>query len=191
MRALLPSLALVALAACSGPDGAVGRGATADLPLAPPGPARDAGDGGVHPLIVGDRLMKAGEAELALDAYMRAAARDGLDTGLRLSIASSNIALGRLGQAERILRDVLEAEPENPAALNDLGVVLIEKGEVGEAERVLRAAFALQPSPEILANLRIAGTRRAARTYAEPDQDDAFALIQRGGGVYDLTAPDP
>jgi tetratricopeptide (TPR) repeat protein len=191
MRVVALLLLLGAAAACSPTGGTVGRGITVDDPLAPPGVAPDAEARAVDPLIVGDRLMRAGEPELALDAYIRAAARDGLTPGVSLSLASANIALGRLGQAEDLLRGVLEDDPENAAALNDLGVVLIEKGEVGEAHGVLRAAFALQPDPEILANLRIAATSLASRTYPDPVEDDAFTLTRRAGGVYQLSPPGP
>jgi tetratricopeptide (TPR) repeat protein len=189
MRAAAALLALAALAACTPAGGTVGRGLTASDPLAPPGPARGAPE--VDPLIVGDRLLRAGEAELARDAYARAALRDGMTTEVRLSVASADIVLGRLGQAERLLREILEEEPEHAGALNDLGVVLLKRGEVGEAERVLRAAFALQASPEILANLRVAATRLEARTYPEPDDDDAFTLTRHPGGVYELSPPGP
>jgi uncharacterized protein HemY len=114
-----------------------------------------------------------------------------MTTEVRLSVASADIVLGRLGQAERLLREILEEEPEHAGALNDLGVVLLKRGEVGEAERVLRAAFALQASPEILANLRVAATRLEARTYPEPDDDDAFTLTRHPGGVYELSPPGP
>jgi tetratricopeptide (TPR) repeat protein len=190
MRGTAVLLALSVLAACQpGGMSVVGRGLSAADPLAPPGPK--IGAEGVDPVIVGDRLMHAGEAELAIDAYTRAAVRDGLTPDLRLSIASANIALGRLGTAETLLRDVLEQEPRNAAALNDLGVVLLERGEVGEASRVLRAAFALQPVPEIQANLQIATTRLAERTYPDSVDEDAFTLTRHAGGVYELSPPGP
>ncbi|PWJ15020.1 tetratricopeptide repeat protein [Jannaschia seohaensis] len=188
MRALGP-LALVALAVgCTPTDTSVGRGA-ADLPLVAPGVAL--GETGVDPLIVGDRLLAAGEAELALDAYLRAAAQRGMTQGVLLSLASANIELGRLGQAEKLLRDVLEDDPDNAGALNNLGVVLLEQGEYGEAHRVLRAAFALQPTPEIRDNLRVAGTKLASRTYPDAQNDNAFKLTERGNGVVTLSAPRP
>ncbi len=157
-------------------------------PLAPPGVAP--GPDIVDPLIVGDRLMAAGEPELALDSYLRAAAGPrGPTPELKVAMARANIGLGRLGQAEGLLRDVVAEQPRNAPALNDLGVVLLERGETGEAHRLLLSAFALQPSPEIRENLRVSGARLAGAVYTEP-QNDAFTLTRRENGIYDLNSPD-
>ncbi|WP_371154790.1 tetratricopeptide repeat protein [Jannaschia sp. 2305UL9-9] len=184
---LILAAVAVAVAGCN-PTALVQRGAHANDPLAPPGHARRAGDG-IDPLIVGDRLLAAGEAELALDSYIRAAAADGLTGDVQMAMASANIKLGRLHQAERLLRDVLELEPENAGAMNNLGVVLLEKGELGEAHRVFRAAFALQPTPEIRENLRVTGAKLDSRTYDDEHDSEAFTLTARAGGVYTLNAP--
>ena len=45
------------------------------------------------------------------------------------AIGSANLALGRLGQAEQILRRALEMDPTFVPALNNLGVVLMERGQ--------------------------------------------------------------
>lgn len=191
MRAAAILVAALLLPACTPSGDLVGRGASVEDPLAPPGLAPNAARDGVDPFIVGDRLLTAGEPELALDAYTRAAVRDGLTPEVRLSMAAANIELGRLGQAETLLRGVLKEEPKNAGALNNLGVVLLEKGEWGEAHRVLRAAFALQPTPEIRDNLRISGTKMASRTYPDAHDENAFTLTERRGGVFTLAAPGP
>ncbi|UWQ17536.1 tetratricopeptide repeat protein [Jannaschia sp. M317] len=178
-------VAALMVAGCN--PGLVQRGAHASDPLAAPGPAR--GAGGVDPLIVGDRLLEAGEAELALSSYLRGAADAGLTPEIQLSLAAANIQLGRLHQAERLLRDVLDAEPQNARAMNNLGVVLLELGELGEAHRVFRAAFALQPTPEIRENLRVSGAKLENLSYGDPIEDDAFTLTRRANGVYGLHAP--
>ena len=159
--------------------------------LPPAGSAR--GDG-IDQRIVGDRLMEAGEPELALEAYMRAAAdagdmgQDGLDADLRLGMAAASARLGRLGQAERALRDLAEERPRDPRVLNDLGVVLLQRGRTAEAERVLKTAFALQPSPEIRGNLRAAQAKLAPIRY-EDAGEDAFTLTRRADGTYRLVPP--
>ncbi|TFL19012.1 tetratricopeptide repeat protein [Jannaschia formosa] len=188
MRALAILCAAVLGAACTPSDDLVGRGLPPDTPLAAPGHVPGAADE-VDPMIVGDRLLAADQPELAIDAYLRAAARDGMTQGIRLSIASANIELGRLGQAEALLRDVLEEDPQNAGAMNNLGVVLLEQGEWGEAHRVLRAAFALQPTPEIRDNLLVSETKLASRTYADAHNENAFTLTERGNGVVTLSAP--
>ena len=80
-------------------------------------------------LIVGHRLMEAGEYELALKAYLRAASEDGVNADVLSAIGSANLKLGRLGQAEQILRRALEMDPTFVPALNNLGVVLMERGQ--------------------------------------------------------------
>ncbi|WP_179379185.1 tetratricopeptide repeat protein [Jannaschia marina] len=185
-RRVLLLLAAAALSACQ--SGVTARGALAEDPLTAPGFAR--GDDVVDPLIVGDRLLAAGEPDLALDSYLRAAAGpEGLTPEVKAAIAGANIRLGRLGQAERLLREVVEAEPRNGPAWNDLGVALLEQGKTGEALRVFETAFALQPSPEILRNLRVASAKIENGGYAVA-QDEAFTLARRGTGVYDLRSPD-
>ncbi|UWQ22914.1 tetratricopeptide repeat protein [Jannaschia sp. W003] len=183
-RALPLLLGTLLLAACQ-PGGPVGRAATGDL-LAPPG--ADASAAGVDPALVGDRLMAAGEFDLAHASYTRAAATGpaGLTPALMRSMAGADLAMGRLGAAEALLRDAVEADPGDAAAWNDLGVVLMERGEAGEAAESFRRAFALDPDrPQILDNLRLALDRREALRYALQDEgEDAFTLTRRRDGVY-------
>ncbi len=73
--------------------------------------------------------MAAGEYELALKAYLRAASEDGVNADVLSAIGSANLKLGRLGQAEQILRRALEMDPTFVPALNNLGVVLMERGQ--------------------------------------------------------------
>ncbi len=184
MRSAYLLMACAALAACQPTTAITGRGALAPDPLA--APARVAG--GVDPMIVGDRLLEAGEAELALDSYIRAAATQGTTPEVKFAMARANISLGRLKQAERLLRDVIEEEPRNAHALNNLGVVLVEQGEYGEATRVLKTAFALQPSPEIRDNLRVSRERLEQFDYTDYEEE-AFTLTRGINGTYDLISP--
>lgn len=179
----LPFL-IVLLAACQ--SGLSPRAPLLEDPLSAPGVAK--GSDVVDPLIVGDRLLAAGEAELALESYVRAAAETGLTPDIGGAMAAANIRLGRLGQAERLLRDVVASEPQNGEAWNDLGVALLEQGKAGEAVRVFETAFALQPSPEILANLRVAGSKIETAGYGDPETD-AFTLTRQDTGVYNLNSP--
>ncbi|WP_233489790.1 tetratricopeptide repeat protein [Jannaschia rubra] len=165
-----------------------GRSAVADDPLTAPGFVR--GSNAVDPLIVGDRLLAAGEAELALDSYVRAATGpQGLTPDIKAAMASANLSLGRLNQAENLLREVVEVEPRNAAAWNNLGVVLLERGRTGEANRTFKTAFALQPSPEILENLRVSDAKMTDSPYIDAT-DSAFTLTRRDNGVFDLTSPE-
>ncbi len=157
-----------------------------DSPFAPAG--RVDSSQSVDGLIVGHRLMGAGEFELALRAYSRAAAEQGLSVDVLSALGSANLKLGRLGQAEDLLRQATEQDEDFPPAWNNLGVVLMETGQFGEAARVFRVAFALDngESEEIRDNLRLALAKIENPSYSEPDNE--FALVRRGTGSYLLLA---
>jgi len=137
-------------------------------------------------LIVGHRLMAAGEYELALDAYMIAAGQQGLNVDTLSALGSANLHLGRLGQAERLLRRAVEMDPSFVPAQNNLGVVLMESGKIGEAAEVFRRAYATDNgnSDTIRDNLRLALSRLENSTYTEGQEDEQFQLMRRGTGEY-------
>ncbi|WP_323042460.1 tetratricopeptide repeat protein [Gemmobacter sp.] len=167
----------VCLAAC-GPTGGL---------RAPEGvaPGTDRRGQSVDGLTVGHRLAEAGEFELALRAYYRAAGEQGINADVLSAIGSTNLKLGRLGQAEQMLRRALELDPDFVPALNNLGVVLMEKGETGEARRVFQRAYALDSgnSDAIRENLRLAIARTENRVYDPPNEAN-FSLVRRGQGEY-------
>lgn len=100
------------------------------------------------------------------------------------ALGSANLRLGRLGQAERLLRRATETDATFAPAWNNLGVVLMETGRYAEASRVFRTAFALDNgnSEEIRNNLRLALAKVEDPAYPEPDT--TFALVWRGSGEY-------
>ncbi len=141
-----------------------------------------AGESDIDGLIVGHRLMAAGEFQLALDAYTRAAAQQGLNVDTLSALGSANLRLGRLGQAEGLLRRAVEVAPDFPPAWNNLGVLLMEKGEVAEATEVFRRAYATDNgnSDQIRDNLRLALARLEGSSYQEVNEDINFELVRRG-----------
>jgi Flp pilus assembly protein TadD len=112
----------------------------------------------VDGLTVGHRLMEAGEYELALKAYFGQPGNTGINVDVLSAIGSANLALGRLGQAEQVLRRAVEDDPTFVPALNNLGVVLMEQGKVGEARLIFQQAFALDSgqTDSIRENLKLA-----------------------------------
>ncbi|WP_264465802.1 tetratricopeptide repeat protein [Roseitranquillus sediminis] len=166
-------------------------GCAGQTPEGPWAPGLAPGEEASGQLTAGHRLMEAGEHELALRAYTRAALEEGPSVEVLAGLGSANLRLGRLGQAERLLRRAVEAEPEAVTAWNNLGVVLIEQGRAGEAERVFRRAYALDSgrSAAIRDNLRLALSKVEARDYPEL-QKRKFALVRRGRGDY-LILPHP
>lgn len=136
-------------------------------------------------LIVGHRLMAAGEYELALSAYLRAGAEQGLTVDVLSALGSANLRLGRLGQAEELLRRAVKTDQTFPPAWNNLGVVLMETGQHGEARRVFQTAFALDSgqSAEIGENLRVAIAKTEIPDYGEENNYN-FELVRRGSSEY-------
>lgn len=174
---LLAALLLSLLAACS-PGG---LGASKGSPYAPGAATGDGVDG----LIVGHRLMAAGEYELALSAYYRAAAEQGATVDVLSAIGSADLKLGRLNQAEQILRRALEQDERFVPAWNNLGVVLMEERKYAEAARTFQTAYALDSgqSDSIRENLRLALAKMDKPAY-DPKQDRPFSLVRRGVGEY-------
>jgi Flp pilus assembly protein TadD len=169
-------LAAIALSACA-PSGGVSR----NLPYGVDGRG-DAVDG----LTVGHRLMEAQEYELALKAYLRAAGEEGVNEDVLSAIGSANLKLGRLGQAEQILRRAVEMEPTFVPALNNLGVVLMERGKTGEAKRVFEQAYAYDSgaSDAIRENLRLAIAATEQTVYPSESEANGFSLVRQGQGEY-------
>ena len=177
-------LALALLAACS--SGGFERSDTA---VFAPGVAGASEEDG---MLVGHRLMAAGEYELALRAYSRAATQQGLNADTLSAIGSANLRLGRLNQAERWLRQATDEAPDSPVAWNNLGVILMEQGKYAEASEVFRRAFATDSgnSDQIRDNLRVALAKLDDATYADPNNNDQVQLVRRGTGDFVLlTAP--
>lgn len=158
-----------------------------DSPDDPYAPGVARGETSIDGLIVGHRLMAAGEYELARKAYLRSAAERGLTADILSALGSANLALGRLGQAEQLLRRAVEEDQTFAAAWNNLGVVLMETGQYPEASRVFRTAVALDngESDAIRENLRLALAKIENPGYADGNNTN-FALVRRGNGRYEL-----
>jgi Flp pilus assembly protein TadD len=182
MRRIVCGLAVLSLTVLAACDTAGGLSQSDASPFAPGGTPQDAEY--VDGLIVGHRLMASGEYELALKAYLRAAAQQGVNVDVLSAIGSANLKLGRLNQAEQILRRATEVDETFPPAWNNLGVVLMETGRYGEASRVFRLAFALDSgeSAEIRDNLRLALAKLQDPLYSAPESQ--FRLVRRGPGLY-------
>ena len=138
----------------------------------------------VDGLTVGHRLMAAGEYELALRSYIRAVGDQGFSVDVLSALGSANLRLGRLGQAEDLLRRAIEKDAEFVPAWNNLGVVLYEQNNLIEAEQVFRRAFALDSgqSVEIRDNLRL-----VLANLENPEYDivnNGPQLVRRGTGDY-------
>ena len=148
-----------------------------------PGVARN--EQAVDATLVGHRLMHAGEYELAIDAFERAAVTHGLTSDILLGIGSASLGLGRLQTAERLLRQALDQDEFSPEIWNNLGVVLMELGETSEASQSFQRAYALDDgaSDSIRDNLRFALEKLENPEYNE-DNDQNYKLVRRGSSDY-------
>lgn len=150
----------------------------------------DAQGQAVDGMTVGHRLMAAGEPELALKAYLRGAGETGINADVLSSIGSANLALGRLGQAEKILRRALELDPNFVPALNNLGVVLVEQDNYGEARVMFQRAFALDSgeTDSIRENLMLAIAKSEASVYdpVQEQEQSGFRLVRQEKGKFVL-----
>lgn len=175
-RTTFPVVAMVLLCGCA----QVGLNRSAGGIYAPGVSGEMSEDG----LEVGHRLMAAGQYDLALEAYMRAAGQQGLNVDTLSALGSANLHLGRLGQAERLLRRAVAEDPGFVPAQNNLGVVLMEEGKVGEAAEVFRRAYATDNgnSDTIRDNLRAALSRLENPGYTQGQEDEQFQLMRRGTG---------
>jgi cytochrome c-type biogenesis protein CcmH/NrfG len=180
MKLLLLGL-VFALAACESSQGILSNNRVGVAPPSGTEQVTEAVDG----LIVGHRLMAAGEFDLALTAYTRAVRTHGLNVDVLSAIGSANLRLGRLNQAEKFLQSAVEKDPTFVAAWNNLGVIQINTGQYIAAKSSFRRAFALDNgnSDEIRANLLLANDL-VRTSSAEIPEEFNFLLVRRGNGRY-------
>lgn len=177
-KILLATAVMTAVAACT-PD------AIEPTKGGPYAPGVDLSKEAVDGVEVANRLMEAQQFELALDAFNRAALDEGLTAEILTGMAAANIGLGRLGQAEKLLKHAVMESPELPEAWNNMGVLLMERGETAEAVNVFRKAYALDngENDAIRDNLRL-----ALEKMENPDntgvQNEEYKLVRRGSSQY-------
>ncbi|MDF3348833.1 tetratricopeptide repeat protein [Sulfitobacter sp. KE34] len=179
----------LALAACSTGGFSALRGDQTPENLYAPGVNQRAE--AVDGIEVGHRLIAAGQYELAIKSFNRAALDHGLTGEILSALGSANLGLGRLGQAETLLRGAVEKDAAEPEVWNNLGVVLMESGQTAEAEQIFRKAYALDngESDAIRDNLRLALAKTEKSVITEVNEHN-YKLVRRGSGDY-LIRPTP
>lgn len=143
---------------------------------------------GVASIDVAHNLMAAQQYELALDAFTRAALEQRTMSAEILSgMGTANLGLGRLGQAEELLRRAVDKSPDWPEAWNNLGVVLMERQKAAEAEFIFRKAYALDngESDAIRDNLTRA-LEISENSDKRLDQEQQYQLVRQGSGYYQI-----
>lgn len=178
-RLILAIAALATVAAC-------GPAAGVDPAGGPFPPGVDTNKPAVDGVDVGHRLIAAGEYDLALDAFTRAALDHGMTAEILTGLGTANLGLGRLGQAERQLRRAVAAAPDWAEAWNNLGVVLMETGQLAEARQVFRRAYALDngESDSMRDNLRKALAKSENDANTGDAEGQEYKLVRRGSGDF-------
>lgn len=105
-----------------------------------PGPGRGWGDLGVE-------LLRRGRHEAALTAFTRGMTVEGVTERTVLGAARAMVALGRIGQAERLLAEAVRLWPESALARNNYGVTLHRNRRLVEAEREFSVAARIAADP--------------------------------------------
>ncbi|WP_298629791.1 tetratricopeptide repeat protein [uncultured Thermus sp.] len=90
----------------------------------------------------GALLLEKGRLEEAL-ALLRPLYESGRDPEVGVNLAAALVALGRFGDAEVVLREVLQRAPNQAAAWYNLGLALRGLGREAEGQRALAQAAAL------------------------------------------------
>lgn len=167
-----------------------GLSASGDGVFAPGVDYRAEAEDGVE---VGHRLLASGEYELAIKAFNRAAVDRGeIDGEILSGLGAANLGLGRLGQAEKMMRRAIAKPDVQPSDLNNLGVVLMETGRSAEAAQYFQRAFALSNGEDIAIrdNLRLAlaKSENSATQVAQKTTD--FTLVRRSRSEYTI-GPSP
>ncbi|MEM6339797.1 MAG: tetratricopeptide repeat protein [Pseudomonadota bacterium] len=168
----------IGLAACS--TGGIDRSQSG--PFAPGVDPRGQAVDGVE---VGHRLVASGEYELAIKSFNRAALENGMDAEILSGLGTANLGLGRLNQAERLLRRATTEHEAWPEIWNNLGVVLMEQGKTPEAMQIFRKAYALDSgqSTDIRDNLRLA-IAKTENSDIGVEEDASYKLVRRGSADY-------
>lgn len=146
------------------------------------------------PRLRASALFEGGDVEQALKVLEPTAKAFPRDTPTQLALADLYKEAGREPDAERMLRQLLEADPANAQVLNHLGYLLAERGQqLDEAVRLVQRALELDPdNPFYQDSLGWAHFRRgdleAAEKYLAPAAAQLPAISEVQDHLGDLLA---
>ncbi|MEE8525395.1 MAG: tetratricopeptide repeat protein, partial [Thermoanaerobaculia bacterium] len=99
---------------------------------------------GIH-VMAGNRALRKGQVEVAIDRYRRALAANPRSFEAHQALAAVLVEQGAADAAVEHYSAALEAEPDNPRVLYNLGTLFAQKGDVERAVRHFQAALELAP----------------------------------------------
>lgn len=94
--------------------------------------------------IQGDALTMLGRQDAAIGSFERALARDSTNTRAKLGLGRLRLGTDP-AEAERLFLEVLQKEPRDTAALNNLGIARDLQGNHAGAQAAYRQALGLNP----------------------------------------------
>lgn len=138
------------------------------------------------PFELGLRLMEAGEPALALKAFNRAIAADGVTAETLSGAAAAYYRIGQAAKAMQLARSAADLAPNLALARNNLGVMLYDSGDHAGALAEFERAFALTSGLDrtIATNLGIAETTVTQRNETVAAEQGDWDVIRFGHGVY-------
>ncbi len=150
----------------------------------------DARGKAVDGMTVGHRLMEAGEYELALKSYLRGAGEVGINVDV-LSALARQPGARAAGPGGKASAPRAEIDPDYVPALNNLGVVLMEKDTYGEARAMFQKAFALDSgeTDSIRENLKLAIAKSEANVYSPVQEEEKDGFPSRPAGKRQVRSP--
>ena len=123
--------------------------------------------------LLGLIALDGGDGESAVEFLDRAVGLNAAFVPYRVNLANAYQTVGRLADAERVLRDVLSSQDDVPEAHHNLGNLLRETGRGGDAAACFERAVALRPNyAEALNNL-------AQLRLEADDATSALAIFRR------------
>ena len=142
---------------------------------------------------IGVRLIAANQNEMAVDAYARQIAAEGVSAEAFTGLGVAYHRLGRPKFAIKYFRGAIDLDPNLAVARNNLGVALYAQGEITAALSEFERAFALTGGldPAVRTNIGIAEIAIASRAEDVEVDDADFDVIQYGQGVYRLQERNP
>jgi len=141
----------------------------------------------VFPRLQGRALFDSGDRSGGISVLEAAVKQFPKDTATMFALADIYADAGRAQDAERLLRQLLAAEPANANALNYLGYLLASRGEqLDEAIRLVRRALDAEPeNGAYLDSLGWAHFRRGDLDDAEKYLEAAAAKLPKNSEIQD------
>ena len=131
--------------------------------------------------------MKSGELKAAEATIRRAIEADARDAELQIQLSSILEKSGQKADAEKTLRAVLVSEPDNAAALNNLGFMLAEKSSgYQEALGLIQKAVSIEPlNGSYLDSLGWVQYRMGKLQEARGSLEKALGLTRRNPMIFE------